>query len=87
MHDCMHTFCLAVGVVLVCQLRARQEGAVSVHSPAPGLLSAPPEWRLAGSLEGEKERKLCTVEPLNKGHFGANNFVPCREVVPISEVK
>ena len=26
-----------------------------------------------------------TVEPLNKGHFGANTFVPCREVVPISE--
>ena len=22
-----------------------------------------------------------TVEPLNKGHFGANSFVPCREVV------
>ena len=30
---------------------------------------------------------LHTVEPLNKGHFGANTFVPCREVVPISEVK
>ena len=30
---------------------------------------------------------LYTVEPLNKGHFGANSFVPCREVVPISEVK
>ena len=29
----------------------------------------------------------CTVEPLNKGHFGANSFVPCREVVLISEVK
>ena len=28
-----------------------------------------------------------TVEPLNKGHYGANDFVPCREVVPISEVK
>ena len=23
----------------------------------------------------------------DKGHFGGNNFVPCREVVPISEVK
>ena len=31
--------------------------------------------------------KCFTVEPLNKGHFGANSFVPCREVVPISEVK
>ena len=26
-------------------------------------------------------------EPLNKGHYGANDFVPCREVVLISEVK
>ena len=29
---------------------------------------------------------LYTVEPPNKGHFGANSFVPCREVFPISEV-
>ena len=28
-----------------------------------------------------------TVGPPNNGHFGANSFVPCREVVPISEVK
>ena len=28
-----------------------------------------------------------TVEPPNKGHFGVNSFVPCREGVPISEVK
>ena len=28
-----------------------------------------------------------TVEHPNKVHFGGNNFVPCREVVPISEVK
>ena len=27
-----------------------------------------------------------TVEPPNKGHFEANSFIPCREVVPISEV-
>ena len=25
------------------------------------------------------------VEPLNKGPFGANSFVPCREVLRISE--
>ena len=25
--------------------------------------------------------------PLNSGHYGANDFVPIREVVPISEVK
>ena len=30
---------------------------------------------------------ISPVEPPNKGHCGANNFVPCREVVPISEVK
>ena len=28
-----------------------------------------------------------TVEPPNKGYFEANSFVPCKEVVPISEVK
>ena len=28
-----------------------------------------------------------TVERMNKGRFVANDFVPCREVVPISEVK
>ena len=26
-----------------------------------------------------------TAEPPNKGNFGANSFVPCREVVPISK--
>ena len=31
--------------------------------------------------------KQTTVEPPNKRHFGAKRFVPCREVVPISEVK
>ena len=30
---------------------------------------------------------IYTVEPPNRGHFGANSFVPCREVVLISEVK
>ena len=28
-----------------------------------------------------------TVEPPNKGHYEAKEFVPCREVVLISEVK
>ena len=28
-----------------------------------------------------------TVGTLNKGHYVANDFVPCREIVPISEVK
>ena len=27
------------------------------------------------------------MEPPNKGNYGANDFVPCREDVPISEVK
>jgi hypothetical protein len=30
---------------------------------------------------------LYTLEPPNKRHYEANDFVPCREVVPISEVK
>ena len=30
---------------------------------------------------------IATVEPPNKEHFGGNNFVPCREVVRILEVK
>ena len=30
---------------------------------------------------------LYTVEPPNKGHFGGNNFVPCKEAVPVSTVK
>ena len=41
-------------------------------------------------LEGRKRKRwerLYTVEPPNKGHLGANSFVPCREVLPISEVK
>ena len=29
--------------------------------------------------------QLATVEPPNKGHFGLNSFVLCREVVPFSE--
>ena len=33
-----------------------------------------------------KYRMQHTVEPLSKGHFRANSFFPCREVVPISEV-
>ena len=39
-----------------------------------------------GEIPCEVSFKYYTVEPLKKGHFGANSFVPCREVVPISEV-
>ena len=45
---------------------------------------------MLANLEKAFVKRLCMgapVEPLNKGHFGANSFVPCREVVPISEVK
>ena len=50
------------------------------------------EWKGGGGGGGGANRQLLdkqwyTVEPLNKGHFGANSFVPRREVVPISEVK
>ena len=34
-----------------------------------------------------KDSVFSKVEPQNKGHFVANSFVPCRGVVPISEVK
>ena len=30
--------------------------------------------------------RIATVEPPNKGHFGVNSFVPCREVVSSSEM-
>ena len=30
--------------------------------------------------------KIYTVEPPKRGHFGEMAFVPCREVVPISEI-
>ena len=47
------------------------------------------EGESRGRVEGEGIKHNIhwenTVEPLNKGHFGAS-FVPCREVVPISEV-
>ena len=33
------------------------------------------------------QHKVQYEPPLNKGHFGANSFVPCREGFPISEVK
>ena len=32
-------------------------------------------------------RGIRTVEPPNKGHYGADNLIPSREVVPISGVK
>ena len=33
------------------------------------------------------EKSVLKVGPPNKGHYVANGFVPCREVVPILEVK
>ena len=50
------------------------------------LYGADGELELEGRSE-EGKNKCVTVEPLNKGHFGANSFVPCREVVLLSEVK
>ena len=45
-------------------------------------------WRLHRRIsENMHPRKYpTTVESPNKGHFGDNMFVPCREVVPISGV-
>ena len=39
-----------------------------------------------GQSVGKPEDSF-TVEPSNKGHYGTNDFVHCREVIPISEVK
>ena len=46
--------------------------------------------QLAAVWSGDEQHEVRgrnTVEPPNKGHFGANSLVPCREVVPILEVK
>ena len=74
----------------------RGTAAERVTAVSPARESVP---RSVGSVASaaSKERQAirsavkrvfgCTVEPPNKGHFGANSFVPCGEVVPISEVK
>ena len=49
-------------------------------NPEPGTLLC--EIEREGQSDG-----IYTVEPPNKGHFGGKTFVPCREVVTISEVK
>ena len=59
------------------------------NTETPGNTIAPTvAWNRAKNYDSEETAGyVCTVEPPNKGHFGGNNFVPCREVVPISEVK
>ena len=49
-------------------------------------LSSPPQSNAYSTLTSlvEQYKSITTVEPPNKGHWGS---VPCREVVPISEVK
>ena len=37
-------------------------------------------------FEEKVSLEVLVPPPPNKGHSGANSFVPCREVVPISEV-
>ena len=32
-----------------------------------------------------KQKHICTVKPLSKGHIGDGSFVPCRDVVLFSE--
>ena len=51
--------------------------------------SAPAPQSQKNLREGKKRKDniiVNTGEPPNKRHFGGNSFVPCREVVPISEV-
>ena len=43
---------------------------------------------VAREMEGQGYKACQPVKVCSdKGHFGANGFVPCREVVSISEVK
>ena len=44
-------------------------------------------WEYQLIVRGHSMSIATTGEPLKKGHFRANSFVPCREVVPILEVK
>ena len=52
---------------------------------------APSVARQSTQLREEQDTELnqddITVKPPNKGHYVAKDFVPCREVVPISEVE
>ena len=50
------------------------------------LISGGPAGAMGRPVKGAlHHRKI--LEPLNKGHFGASQCVPCREVVPFLEVK
>ena len=62
-------------------LECRKEEEVSLKSALTQLAAV---W---SGGEQHEVRGGNTVEPPNKGHFGAKSLVPCREVVPISEVE
>ena len=56
-------------------------------TPAPGSWSQRDSPLVASPVDPacrERGRGRYTAEPPNKGQFGGINFVPCREVVPIS---
>ena len=62
-----------------------QNGVTPLHlAAAKGSINCL-RWLTENNLQYALSR--ITVEHLNKGHFGANSCVSCREVVPISEVK
>ena len=42
---------------------------------------------IANVSEQDESKPWPAVEPMNKGHYGANDFVPFRKVIPISKVK
>ena len=66
------------------QFSKRCAGRTDVYS------STPTEENLERSSFKTKEvitKYGITVEPPNKGHIGGNNVIPCRGVVPMSEVK
>ena len=63
---------------------ATSQGNTALHLTLVRRNMAPPSLLSPHILEVSN---TCTVEPPNKGQFRASLFVPCREVVPISEVK
>ena len=88
--------CNQCGVGLVCSTWKSKESATVCALVAPIVLSRvmlsmhlSVRWTInpVGHYDMCKLLVQYTVEPPNKGHYGANNLVICREVSPISEVK
>ena len=97
---CWRKCCCVVFSVCVCTQQTTRQSVPAQHSVSvtsthttPYILTSfyvlytAPHKHTALSVCMYNTHNTCTVEPPNKGHFGANSYVPCKEVVPISEVK